>query len=506
MADNKQIEITEDNIEELNINIGTVLKDNEGTFWKITKADNFMASMKVCDKDGNEIKDFTGNTVRSFYGGGLQGLLNDGISTYFIEVKQPEIKKEKENKPMEENIKTETTSKLSTNSYIDYFVKSTAEFDAFADFEPITNLTAKEASRKTYIDNHAKSIADGNPNRSEEEQKAGLERFDKSIKDLNKQLENIRRKYAEMGIENDSDRTEYVNKINVEKHSKQDDLDKLYGEENFQNVVNSVKMDIADEKTREFENALLNPLDKTIQEDMLPFHVVERSVKEARYREAMRKAENNEIEQSALTEQFNEYLSEYEKKWGSGVREELKVQQEVHTPQTVVPKTEAEAELEPVIQKTEQKTVSTDSENIVYVINHEIEVYEDKRLEEAQNQGILFAADEPESVTRVLNNSHVDWKNPTCENFSENLYEAFKFNKKDISQEAVVKTAGKLIAGMSKDEKEKFIKLTSQMNIKGKEKTGEFLMKIAKGELKLEPNKKPPVVQKNQEEPEYDIF
>lgn len=367
-------------------------------------------------------------------------------------------------------------------------------------------LAEKEASRKTYIDNHAKSIADGNPNRSEEEQKAGLERFDKSIKDLNKQLENIRRKYAEMGIENDSDRTEYVNKINVEKHSKQDDLDKLYGEENFQNVVNSVKMDIADEKTREFENALLNPLDKTIQEDMLPFHVVERSVKEARYREAMRKAENNEIEQSALTEQFNEYLSEYEKKWGSGVREELKVQQEVHTPQTVVPKTEAEAELEPVIQKTEQKTVSTDSENIVYVINHEIEVYEDKRLEEAQNQGILFAADEPESVTRVLNNSHVDWKNPTCENFSENLYEAFKFNKKDISQEAVVKTAGKLIAGMSKDEKEKFIKLTSQMNIKGKEKTGEFLMKIAKGELKLEPNKKPPVVQKNQEEPEYDIF
>lgn len=367
-------------------------------------------------------------------------------------------------------------------------------------------LAEKEASRKSYVDNHVKSIADGNPNRSEEEQKAGLERFDKSINDVKKQLENIRRKYAEMGIENDSDRAEYINKINAEKHSKQEELNKLYGEENFQKVVNSIKKEITDEKTLEFENALLNPLDKTIQEDMLPFHVIERQVKESRYKEAMKKAENNEIEQNVLTEQFKEYLSEYEKKWGSGVREELKVQQEVHTPQTVVPKTEAEAELEPVIQKTEQKTVSTDSENIVYVINHEIEVYEDKRLEEAQNQGILFAADEPESVTRVLNNSHVDWKNPTCENFSENLYEAFKFNKKDISQEAVVKTAGKLIAGMSKDEKEKFIKLTSQMNIKGKEKTGEFLMKIAKGELKLEPNKKPPVVQKNQEEPEYDIF
>ena len=49
---------------------------------------------------------------------------------------------------------------------------------------------------------------------------------------------------------------------------------------------------------------------------------------------------------------------------------------------------------------------------------------------------------------------------------------------------------------MSKDEKEKFIKLTSQMNIKSKEKTDEFLMKIAKGELKLEPNKKPSVIEK----------
>ena len=29
-----------------------------------------------------------------------------------------------------------------------FFVKSTAEFDAFADFEPITTLTAKEAVSK----------------------------------------------------------------------------------------------------------------------------------------------------------------------------------------------------------------------------------------------------------------------------------------------------------------------------------------------------------------------
>lgn len=355
-------------------------------------------------------------------------------------------------------------------------------------------LAEKQASKQTYIDNHAKSIADGNPNRSEEEQKKGIERFDKSINDLNKQLENIRRKYSEMGIENDSDKTEYVNKINAEKYSKQRELDNLYGEDNFQKVVNNVKKDIADEKTREFENALLNPLDKTIQEDMLPFRVLERSVKEARYHEAMKNAENNEIEQNALTEQFNEYISEYEKKWGSGLKEESKF----HNPQPTAPETKP-------VEKTETQT-SIGSESIVQVINHEIEVYENKRIEEAQNQGMLFAYEEPESVIRALNNSHVDWKNSTCENFSENLYEIFKFKRQDITQETVVKAAGKLIAGMPKDEKEKFIKLTSQMNIKGKRSTSEFLIKIAKGEFKLQPNKKPPIVQKNQKEPEYDIF
>ena len=356
-------------------------------------------------------------------------------------------------------------------------------------------LAEKQASKQNYIDNHAKSIVNGNPNRSEKEQKAGLERFDKSINDLNKQLENIRRKYAEMGIKNDLDKTEYVNKINAEKYRKQKELDNLYGEDNFQKVVNSVKKDIADEKTREFENALLNPLDKTIQEDMLPFHIVERSVKEARYYEAMRKAENNEIEQNSLTEQFNEYLSEYEKKWGTGLKEEAKL----HNPQPTTPETE-------YVEKSETQNVSIGSESIVHVINHEIEVYENKKIEEAQNQGMLFAYEESESITRVLNNSHVDWKNSTCENFSENLYEIFKFKRQDITQETVVKAAGKLIAGMPKDEKEKFIKLTSQMNIRGKRATSEFLIKIAKGELKLQPNKKPPVIQKNQKEPEYDIF
>ena len=361
-------------------------------------------------------------------------------------------------------------------------------------------LAEKQASKQSYIDNHAKSVADGNPNRSEEEQKAGLERFDKSINDLNKQLENIRRKYAEMGIENDSDRAEYINKINAEKHSKQEELDNLYGETNFQNVVNSIKKEIADEKTLEFENALLNPLDKTIQEDMLPFHVIERQVKESRYKEAMKKAENNEIEQNVLTEQFKEYLSEYEKKWGSSGKEKT----EVKADSVSVTQTGTSTKQEPGIQKDDVKTAESNS--IIHLINHEIEVFDSKRIEEAQNQGMLFAEEELEIVTKARSNSYIAWQNSTCSNFSNNLYEAFKFHEKDITEEAVIKIAGNLIAAMPKEEKEKFIKITSQMNIKGKAKTSEFLTKIAKGELKLQPDKKPPVVHKKQEDPEYDIF
>lgn len=106
MADKKAIQITEENIEQLNIKTGTVLKDNEGTFWKIAKFDDFMASMKVCDKSGNEIKDCTGNAVRSVYGGGLAGLLNDDVSTYFIETEQPEIT----NEPLKHVFKKEMQS------------------------------------------------------------------------------------------------------------------------------------------------------------------------------------------------------------------------------------------------------------------------------------------------------------------------------------------------------------------------------------------------------------
>lgn len=142
MADKTTVQITEDNIDELNIKVGTILKDNEGLYWKITDFNDFTAGMKVCDKNGNEIENFVGNAERAIFGGGLSDLLNDGVATYFIETEQeqPEIKKDVR---------------------YNYFVKDTSEFEQFADFEPITNLTAEEAVRTLIELNIKKGLSAG---------------------------------------------------------------------------------------------------------------------------------------------------------------------------------------------------------------------------------------------------------------------------------------------------------------------------------------------------------
>lgn len=129
MADKTLVQITKDNIKQFDIKVGTILKDNEGMYWKITDFNDFSAGMRVCDKDGNKIENFAGNAGRAVFGGGLSDLLNDGVATYFIETEQPEIKEEKN---------------------YNFFVKDSAEFEQFAKFEPITNLTAEEAVAKFY--------------------------------------------------------------------------------------------------------------------------------------------------------------------------------------------------------------------------------------------------------------------------------------------------------------------------------------------------------------------
>lgn len=78
--------------------------------------------------------------------------------------KQNNIIKEKElgfeelvNETFKEDLKTETNNKSKS---FNFFVKDTAEFEQFADFEPITNLSAEEAI-KTFIEQKNKDLSAG---------------------------------------------------------------------------------------------------------------------------------------------------------------------------------------------------------------------------------------------------------------------------------------------------------------------------------------------------------
>ena len=117
------VQITPDNIKELNIGVGSVIKDDRGDYWKITKADDFYADMHICDKDGNKIENFVGNAVRSAFGGGLTGLLNDGVTICYIETESPEITKN----PL---------------SHVKFYVTEFAEFPTYNDTE---NMSLPEA-------------------------------------------------------------------------------------------------------------------------------------------------------------------------------------------------------------------------------------------------------------------------------------------------------------------------------------------------------------------------
>lgn len=117
------VQITPENIKDLNIGVGSVIKDDRGDYWKITKADDFYADMHICDKDGNEIENFVGNAGRSAFGGGLTGLLNDGVAIYYIETERPEITEE----PL---------------SHVKFYVTEFAEFPTYNDTE---NMSLPEA-------------------------------------------------------------------------------------------------------------------------------------------------------------------------------------------------------------------------------------------------------------------------------------------------------------------------------------------------------------------------
>ncbi len=346
-------------------------------------------------------------------------------------------------------------------------------------------LSEKEASKQTYIQNHKDSLFDGKPNRTEEEQKEGEARFDKSIEDCKRQIENIRRKFAGMGIKTKADEANFTEKVNSAKRVKEDELSALYDSENFQRIVSKYRKILEAEKIEQIEKTLTHPLEQDIQNDMVPMHVVEKRTKESHYKEAMKTAEGNPELQKELTENWNDYLAKYENKWNPKPQAEAKPMVEVKTGSV-------------------KESNSGQSEPLVRIIKTQIDEIDNERDKEALSQGFLFAVKTvPLDVTRVLDAKEIEWESTTAENFSDNMRAVFT-NARQISREAVLKTAYKLLNSMPQAEKEKFLESASQMGISTKEKSDAFFMDMAKGKNPFLKNKM--LVAEKAEEPEYDIF
>lgn len=348
-------------------------------------------------------------------------------------------------------------------------------------------LSDRESSKQSYIANHKGSLFKGNPNRSEEEQKEGEARFDKSIEDCKKQLENIRRKFAGMGIKTRDDEANFASKVNKEKRIKENELSDIYDHDNVQRIIDKYKKVLEEEKVEQLEKILSHPLEQDIQNDLVPMHIVERRTKESRYQEAMKKADGNSELQKELTDGWNEYVSAYDKRWN----------------QKTVSATETKSVIKPI---GEQMADSVQSHSIVRIIKERIEEIDAERNSEAISQGFLFDIKaEPLDVTHILDNSETDWRNTTAETFSDNLEAVFKKPGQKITREAVLKSAYKLLSSMSPSEKEKFLETARQMNVSTKEKSDTFFMDMAKGKLSLNKSKTL-VAAEAVEEPEYDIF
>ncbi len=348
-------------------------------------------------------------------------------------------------------------------------------------------LSDKESSKQSYIANHKDSVFKGNANRSEEEQKEGEARFDKSIEDCKKQLENIRRKFAEMGIKTRDDEANFANKVNKKKRIKENELSDIYDHDNMRRIIDKYKKLLEEEKVEQLEQILSHPLEQDIQNNLVPMHLIEKRTKESRYQEAMKKANGNPELQKELTDNWNEYLSAYDKKWNK--------------------KNVSVTETKSVIKTNgEQMADTAQSYSIVRIIKERIEEIDAERNNEAISQGFLFDIKaEPLDVTQILDDSEIDWKNITAETFSENLETIFKKSGQKITRETVLKSAYELLNLMPLSEKEKFLETAKQMNISTKEKSDSFFMDMARG--KMSRNKsKTLVAAEAVEEPDYDIF
>ncbi len=169
-------------------------------------------------------------------------------------------------------------------------------------------LESKKKQKEEYVNNYQQSLFSGNARRTEDEQQQGIERFNKSINDCEKQLSNITAKFLEMGIENSEDEITYSSKINEKKAEVQKKVDFLKSDENKTAVVEKYREQIQSELLEKNERLQKSPLHEAILNDLVPFSVVEYQVQRERYENALKNKDKNPKEFIKAEKRWNDFI------------------------------------------------------------------------------------------------------------------------------------------------------------------------------------------------------
>ena len=114
-------------------------------------------------------------------------------------------------------------------------------------------LEQREDDKKEYVERYKQSVFEGDARRTEEEQKTGEARYDKTINNLKTQLSNINRKYIAIGIENSDDEHNFAVKIAEQKKAISDEIAKIESKEHLMEVKEKYDVKLENEHRERLE-------------------------------------------------------------------------------------------------------------------------------------------------------------------------------------------------------------------------------------------------------------
>lgn len=173
-------------------------------------------------------------------------------------------------------------------------------------------LKKRSEEKATYISNYQKNLFSGN-SRTEEEQKKGEARFDKSINECKIMLKNINSKLKSMGIVDDKDAQNFSLAISKKIDQTQGKIDQLKSPENIMKVQKKWEMRLLEERILKKNRAHTGHLSESISNDLVPFEVTEERVQTERW-DAAQKYRISDPERFRKAEhEWNKYLDKKSK-------------------------------------------------------------------------------------------------------------------------------------------------------------------------------------------------